>query len=72
MKDGREFYAYIDVAKGHPLAKPLSQEEIEEKFRDNVAFSKTVSKENAEKVLYMLNNLEEIDDITGLVKLLIA
>ena len=72
MKDGREFYAYEDVAKGHPLEKPLSKEEIEKKFRFNVAFSKTVSKENAEKVLDMLNNLEEIDDITKVVKLLVV
>jgi 2-methylcitrate dehydratase PrpD len=72
MKDGREFYAYEDVAKGHPLEKPLSKEEIEEKFRSNVAFSKTVSEENAEKVLDMLNNLEEIDDITKVVKLLVV
>jgi 2-methylcitrate dehydratase PrpD len=72
MKDGREFYAYEDVAKGHPLEKPLSKEEIEGKFRSNVVFSKTVSKENAEKVLDMLNNLEEIDDITKVVKLLVV
>ncbi len=72
MKDGREFYAYEDVARGNALKRPLSQEEIEEKFRANVAFSKTVSQANAEKVLDMLNNLEEIDDIAGLVKLLVV
>ena len=72
MKDGREFNAYVDCAKGNPLKKPLSKEEIEEKFWDNVTFSKTVSRDNAEKVLDMLNNIEEIDDIARLVKLLVV
>jgi 2-methylcitrate dehydratase PrpD len=72
MKDGREFYAYVDVAKGNPLKKPLSKAEIEDKFRANVAFSKTVSRENGEKVLDMLNNIEKIDDVSRLVKLLVV
>jgi 2-methylcitrate dehydratase PrpD len=72
MKDGRELSSYVDVAKGNPLKKPLSQEEIIEKFRANVAFSKTVSKGNAEKILDMINNLEEIGDINRIIKLLVA
>jgi 2-methylcitrate dehydratase PrpD len=71
MKDGREFSADKDFAKGNPVKRPLSKEEIETKFRDNVAFSKTVSPGNAEKALNMLNNLEEIDDISRLVELLV-
>ena len=72
MKDGREFSVYEEMAKGNALKKQLSKEEIEEKFRGNVAFSNTVSKHNAELALDMLNNLEEVDDITRLVKLLVA
>jgi 2-methylcitrate dehydratase PrpD len=72
MKDGREFYAYEDVAKGNALKKPLGKEEIVAKFRGNVAFSKTVSNGNAEKILDMLNNLEEIEDITRLTSLLVT
>jgi 2-methylcitrate dehydratase PrpD len=71
-KDGREFSAYEDFAKGNPVEKPLSKQEIEAKFRDNVAFSKTISKRNAEKILDLLNNLEEVDDISRMVELLVA
>lgn len=71
MKDGQEFSSHVDVAKGNPIQKPLTKEEIEEKFRKNVAFSKTVSNSKAEAVLKMLNQLEEIDDITRVIRLLV-
>jgi 2-methylcitrate dehydratase PrpD len=70
MKDGREFTAYEDVAKGNALKKPLSKEEIEDKFKANVAFSRTISRENAEKALDMLRNVDKMDDVTRLVELL--
>jgi 2-methylcitrate dehydratase PrpD len=72
MKDGQEYHAYEEAAVGHPFLKPLSHEDIEEKYWANVAFSGTVSRENAVKVLDMLNHLEEIEDITRVTKLLIA
>jgi 2-methylcitrate dehydratase PrpD len=71
LKDGRELVAHVDATKGDPIKKPLTKGEIEEKFRANVAFSKTISKENAEAALDMLNHLEEIDDITKVVQLLV-
>ena len=72
MKDGREFYARVDFAKGNPIEKPLTKEEIEEKFRTNVAFSKTISNKNAEAALHLLKELEQIDDITRVVQLLVS
>lgn len=72
MKNGSEFSANKDFAKGNPVKRPLSQGEIETKFRDNVAFSKTISPSNADKVLNMLKNLEDVDDISRLVELLIV
>lgn len=70
MKDGREFYAHMDVPKGDAIHSPLTREEIRDKFRGNVAFSKTVAEEKAEKALSMLEKLEEVDDVTKVVKLL--
>lgn len=70
MKDGQELSSHVDSAKGNPIDKPLTKEEIIEKFRGNIAFSKTISKENAEKALDMLSELEEIDDISEVVRLL--
>jgi 2-methylcitrate dehydratase PrpD len=72
MKDGQEYHAYEDVSIAHPILKPWSHGDIVEKYWANVAFSNTVSRENAEKLLDILNHLEEVDDITGVIKLLIA
>lgn len=72
MKNGREFSEYVDIPKGGPISNPLTDAQIKEKFRTSVAFSKVVTRENAEKALSMLENLEEIDDIGRIIKLLIA
>lgn len=72
MKDGQEFSSHVDAAKGNPIVRALTKEEIVEKFWGNVTFSKTVSKQNAEAALDMINNLEQVDDITRLVQLLVA
>lgn len=72
MKDGRELKAYEECARGNALKKPLTREDIIAKFRDNVAFSKTISKSNAEKILDILNNIEQVNDTAALVKLLVA
>ena len=72
LKNGSEYSAYVDYAKGNALHKPLSKAEIIDKFRGNVDFSKTISKENAEKVLDMLINLERVDNITKLTQLLVT
>ncbi|MDD5703403.1 MAG: MmgE/PrpD family protein [Dehalococcoidales bacterium] len=70
MKGGQEYKVFVDVAKGHPLKKPFTKKDIEEKFRANVDFSQTISKVNSEKALEMINNLEDIDDIARVIKLL--
>jgi len=72
MKDGREFSASRNADPRGFLSNPLTREEIKEKFRANIDFSKTVSRKNAEKALAMLENLEEIDDASKIVKLLVA
>jgi 2-methylcitrate dehydratase PrpD len=68
MKDGRELTGIVRYAKGHPLFKPLSQQEIEEKFMRNMAFGKIMATSRAEELLNMLKRLEEIDDVSKIVK----
>jgi len=68
MKDGRIFTARKEKPKGNPLTEPLSREEILQKFRDNAAFSRSLSRENTEKALDLLLHLEEAEDITNLVR----
>lgn len=66
MKDGKEYFSA-------PAKKQLStMNEIKKKFMTNVAFSKTITARNANAALNMLENLEEINDINQMVKLLVA
>lgn len=71
MKDGKELSQGTDTIKGSPNS-PLSEKEIRDKFRSNIAFSDTVTGKNAEEALDTLEHLEEVDDIKQLVSLLIA
>jgi 2-methylcitrate dehydratase PrpD len=72
MKDGRVFSEFTDTPRGDPQKNPLSKDEIKDKYRANVDFSKTVSQDNAEKVLELLANLEELDSVNKIVKLLVV
>lgn len=70
-KSGKKLAAHVDAPKGDPVHHPLSKEEIKEKFRTNVSFSRAIPKKNAEKALGMLERLDEIDDIKKIIKLLV-
>jgi 2-methylcitrate dehydratase PrpD len=72
MKDGRVFSEYTDTPLGDPQTNPLSKDEIKDKYRANVDFSQTVSRDNAEQVLELLANLEKLDNVNKIVKLLVA
>lgn len=68
MKDGREFSEYVEYAKGeHP--NTLSREELIDKFIMQAEFSKKISRENAEQLIYLIQHLEEVDDVRELVTL---
>jgi 2-methylcitrate dehydratase PrpD len=71
MKDGREFYEFTEIARGDPR-NPMSKEELLDKYRTNIEFSRTISRENAEEVLKMVENLENLDSVSKLVDLLIV
>jgi 2-methylcitrate dehydratase PrpD len=73
MKDGKEYSSVFKHPhmRGYPLY-PLTKEELTEKYWNNVNYSRTVSKENAEKALDMLENLEKVDSISQIIKLLVA
>lgn len=71
MKNGRVLSAATDTAKGDSIESPLTREELKEKFRNNMAFSKTIRKGNAEEALNMLENLEEVKNVAEIVKELV-
>jgi 2-methylcitrate dehydratase PrpD len=71
MKDGREFDVFTEIARGDPR-RPVSKEDLLAKFRGNIEFSNNISIENGEKVLEIVEDLENLDSAQKLVDLLIA
>ena len=71
MKDGRVFSEFTDAPKGDQQKNPLSKEEIKDKFKANVEFSKIVTRDNGEKALELLENMEKLNSIKKIVKLLV-
>jgi 2-methylcitrate dehydratase PrpD len=70
-KDGKEIVESIDHAKGDQTRNPMSKDEITEKFWTNVEFSRKIVKKNAESLLALLENLEEVDDVNEIIRLLV-
>jgi len=72
MKDGTEQSEFTDAPKGHPILNPMSKDEIVDKFFANMAFSRIVTRQKAERLLHLLDSLEELDNVRNLVNLLVA
>ncbi len=71
MKDGKKYEKALYTATGSP-EKPATFEDCVEKFRGCVEFSaKPMSNEQADKIIAMVNNLENEPDIGNLIKLLV-
>ena len=70
MKGGKEFFHKVDLAKGHSK-NSMSELELNEKFKDCVKYSaKPISKQNIEQLLMILYELEKVDDISKVVRLM--
>jgi 2-methylcitrate dehydratase PrpD len=63
MKGGQEF-SETDV----PIA-PMSKDDIVTKFKSNIEYAQIITKKNSDKLLNMLENLEEVDDVKKIVRL---
>jgi len=73
MKDGKTYEAVYQypMMRGYP-ARPLSQAEMVEKFWTNINFNGHIGKAKAEKALDMIENLEKVDKVNDLIKLLVV
>lgn len=67
LRNGVTFTERSDTFYGH-WRKPLSQKDLQDKFRANA--SGTLSRENVEKLIEMVENLEELEDCSVLTTLL--
>jgi len=72
MSNGKEYSAIYKhpQMRGYPKF-PLTKEELYEKYWNNLNYSKAISKEKAEKALEMIENLETVNNVSDLVKLLV-
>jgi 2-methylcitrate dehydratase PrpD len=65
---GRRYSACVDMPRGHIIYNPLTKQELLEKFRANVTFSQIVAEKNAEKLLSMIEMLEDVDNVAEIIK----
>jgi 2-methylcitrate dehydratase PrpD len=72
LRNGKEYEARVDIPRGHGTLAPLAPAEIEQKFFNNVAFSKSVSIEKTKRALRLLERLEQVDKITKIIEPLAA
>lgn len=71
MKDGMK---YSKSAKRNEvvLQSPFSPEEVKTKFRNCVTFApKSIAEENCQRIIEMVDRLEEVDEVPELIKLLV-
>jgi 2-methylcitrate dehydratase PrpD len=71
MKDGREF-SQARTPNRDWLIRPWPREQVLAKFWHQVEFSKTVRRNNAEKLLEQVDRLEKLENIDEIVKLMVA
>ena len=70
MNDGRRLDSKISAIKGSPM-NPMSIEECMQKFKKCVEYSpKKLSKKRVDKILHVLQDLENLDDVHTLTDLL--
>jgi 2-methylcitrate dehydratase PrpD len=68
MKDGRTLSAYVKEATGE-IPNPLSWDALVAKFMGQVDFSRLVSRDDAEKLVEMVDRLEGVANVKKIMKL---
>ena len=68
LKSGRNLVEYVPVALGEP-ANPLSRDQLVAKFMTQVDFSRLIARAEAEKLVALLDRLEDVEDVTRIVEL---
>ena len=71
LKDGRECSSEVKFVRGGPFENSLTDEDIKDKFRNNLLASKAIPEERGERIIGLVDNLEELDNIGELTKLMV-
>ena len=70
-KNGQQYSKRVDIPYGRAGGKPIAKEDLVTKFRDCVSFSaKPLSKSKADKVIGLVDNLEEVKDVSRIIRML--
>jgi 2-methylcitrate dehydratase PrpD len=70
LVNGTAYTKQLDIGYGHPQ-NTISWVDLADKFRDCASYSaKPISKENIEKIIEMIGNLEKIYNIRTITELL--
>ncbi|MBN1643678.1 MAG: MmgE/PrpD family protein [Dehalococcoidales bacterium] len=69
LRDGQNISEFTEIARGDPR-RPLSEDELLTKYWNNVEFGGMLKRENAEKIIEMIENLEKLDSILDLIQLI--
>lgn len=72
MNDGRTFSAAVEAPKGDQKNNPMSEDELIAKFWANIEFSKVIAKRDAQKLLKLIDRIEELDNVNRIIRLLVA
>lgn len=72
MSDGTTRFARTDTPKGDIHKHALSEQEIIDKYYANIDFSGSISPSAAEEVKQIVDQLEELDDVSKLIGLLVV
>ena len=70
MKGGEVYSRRVDYALGHP-ENPMSMEAIIAKFRSNATLAvKRLAGKRIDEVIEMVRNMEEVEDVAQIIRLL--
>jgi 2-methylcitrate dehydratase PrpD len=61
------FEETTEYPRGEPINNPLSKDEIVSKFRANAVLSRKISTEKSERLLFLLDNLEEVKNVKEII-----
>ncbi|MBN1188129.1 MAG: MmgE/PrpD family protein [Dehalococcoidales bacterium] len=71
MKDGQVYREYLRMALGDP-SNPLPREGLIEKFMGQVEFSEKMSRGNGEKIVELVEKLEQVDNVQEIIDLAVS
>ena len=71
LADGQTFHELVTAATGDPITQAFTKKEIIEKYFQQVEFSQTIKKDQASSILDMIENIDEADDLSGIIGLLV-